>query len=258
MVSGAEILTAVAAILQQTCPEVPTLRVDWGTWGAEGWLKARRWPLVLVQYVGGRSTGPGDKLTGQQQVFRVVLGVRELRPDGTEPPAVAALALRVRQALENQDLGLALTPLELVHEGVVTAGAEWRLWAQTYRTIAYEARTGVLTWPGEDGQTREVRLPLFYKSGTVMQLQERTVYERALDGTLRGYYRGGKRRLQVELPYVTSASKEELEAAKAAGPLSFYVLERPGEVWQAVWVEDVSWREERPGWWSGRLVLAEI
>lgn len=257
MVSGAEILTAMAAILGQACPEVPTLLIDRGNWGRDWASQIRRWPVLLLRHLGSKSQ-EGPKIGGEQQLVQVILGERNLRLSQVESEGFAALRQQIRQALENQDLGLTITPLTLVSDGPVAMGAEYRGWGQIYQTIAYWVRTVVLAWQNDSGQEEEVRLPLYYSPNTGEQLQEGTEWGRALDGSLHGYLGPRKRRFTLELPRLTEAQKTALVRVKAVpGPVSFYLAERPEEVALVVWTGEVTWREERPGIWSTRVVLQE-
>lgn len=258
MVSAAEILTAMAAALEQACPEAPTILIDRGNLGPDWPARILRWPLLLLRHLGGKELESG-RITGQRQLLQVVIGERNLRPPLAETPVLASLGHRVRQALEDQDLGLAITPLICLSEGPVAAGTEYRCWGQTYQTVAYRARILVLVWQNDYGLTEELRLPLYYNTTTVEQFQEGTEWARALDGTLHGYLRPRKKQVSLELPHLTRVQKEALLRAKAGpGPITIYQAEQPEERLQVAWTGEETWREERPGVWSTRLILQEI
>lgn len=258
MVSAAEILTAMAAALEQACPEAPTLLIDRGNLGPDWPARILRWPLLLLRHLGSRELESG-RITGQRQLFQVVIGERNLRPPRAETPVLAALGHRVRQTLEDQDLGLAITPLICLSEGPVAAGSEYRCWGQTYQTVVYRARTLVLIWQNETGLQEELRLSLYYNANTWEQFQEGTEWTRALDGSLHGYLRPRKKKVSLDLPRLTKAQKEILLRAKAGvGPITIYQAEQPEEKLQVAWTGEETWREERPGVWSTRLILQEI
>ena len=263
MVGVSEIEASIISALAEIRPEVPTIRSYQGEILKDVRSQAFRLPAFLIRYVWGYATRSSDKVYGLNYHFSVTIVNRNARGERkarTETDGLYQLGDDIQKAVQHQTFGLPITPFYLMSSSFISAEPEALILVNTYKTTAYDLATlGKLSWVSETGGETEVFLPFHYTEAGSHQMMDSSEYERALDATLRKYFRPLKRCFGVELPFLNDSQKTELLSAKQAQRQFTLYLEAGGEkTCDVVWSNDFDFHQVRPGVWSGHIILTEI
>jgi hypothetical protein len=116
-----------------------------------------------------------------------------------------------------------------------------------------------LEWTSPGGIRQSYVLPVNFTYDYQELSQDESDRERALDGTLRSYYRGLKARWVLKFRHIGPAQKDRLtEIKQAQVDIDFYRQGDGPKTFSGAWINDLDFRETAPGLWSGSIVLEEV
>ncbi|MGQ9919852.1 MAG: hypothetical protein ACUVRZ_00825 [Desulfobacca sp.] len=191
---------------------------------------------------------------------------RNRRGAGDAPGVLELLKIldNLDAALVNQTLGLAIQPITVWRREplALTGGGETSV--AVVRTIYRAVLCNRLAqsrfiYTDSSGRQETIDFELVAGSGQGERLEDNNDYARSLAGTLRSYRRPAKRQAKVQFILIPTALKDRLRQMKEAATEIVYFREKEaGVAITCGWVNDFDFVEERPGFWSGVVLLQEI
>lgn len=259
----------IAAAVYERLSQIPEIaQVEFCSHCSGGDLqRLTRTPLLLISPYLMQLPSARQRLTsGKQLLLDTCLISRNRRGAGDAPGALELLNIldRMDAALVNQTLGLAMQPIAVWRREPLARTGNGEPSLVVVRTI-YSAiifdrlaqSRFVYTDPG--GREEVIDFELAASSGQVEQIQDNNDYARSLAGELRSYHRPAKKQAKVEFILIPTGLKDRLRDMKQAGTAIVYYRDKDaGPTMTCCWVNNFDFVEERPGFWTGAVLLQEI
>lgn len=259
----------IAAALYERVAGIPGIaQVEFSSHFARDDLqRLSRTPLLLlsppmVQAAAGRQRLDG----GRQVLLDTYLIDRRRRRAGDSPGFLDVLQIldALDAALVNETLGLALEPITVQRReplSVAQSGDSFLSVVRTvYRTVIFSRLAqSRFVYTDRNGREAAIDFELVAGLGQMEGIRDDNDYARSLSGELRYYRRQGKKQARVEFHLIPTVLKDKLLDMKQTGASIVYYRDREaGPTMTCGWVNDFDFFEERPGFWSGSVILQEV
>lgn len=259
----------IAQAFYERVAQVPEIaRVEFVTsFSPEDIRKPARTPLLLISaHLMSLSSARYRVRSGNQLLLNTFLVARDRR--GERDAAAALDLLKILDALDaavvDQAMGPAMQPLEVYRRESLpldkSVDSSLSVVRTIYSTVVYPALArSRLVYRDQAGQEQSLEFDLVATNGQTEISRDQNDYERTLAGTLRYYQRFPKRRVELPLVLIPTGLKEQLEEMNGASTELVYYRDREaGPTMTCLWTNGVNFFEERPGYWTGSMVLEEI
>jgi hypothetical protein len=220
-----------------------------------------RTPLLLINPHLMYLTYARHRQRGTQLMFNAILMDRNQR--GERDSTVALGLMEILDSLDavivNNSLGLDIQPFDIYRRETVEVAKGWSVIRTIYSTVIYgDLATSKFMYYDSNENAQIVEFPLISTSFQMEKDADNNDYARVLDGSLRVYNQSAKRRFELRFTLIASALKEQFRALKEAKTEITFYRDKDGEATMTCfWVNDFDFFEDRPGRWTGSIVLYE-
>lgn len=163
-------------------------------------------------------------------------------------------------AILDQDFDLQIQPLDLYRRRPVSVERGWSVVQTSYSTVLpNRLAESKFTFVDLQGAKQTIGFNFVATDLQAEDLVDGNDYGRTVDGSLRSYHRGLKKQFDIRFTLVSTPLKEQLGMMKQTGGEITFFRDRQAEpTMVCVWTNDFNFVEERPGYWTGSLVLREV
>lgn len=220
-----------------------------------------RTPLFLISPHRVYTSASRYRQEGSRLLFDTYLFVNNRRGDRNYNAALEVLTILddIDARVLHQTFDLAIQPLNIYYRSPGQIENNLSLVRTVYDTLIYD-NLSLSKFEYQDNNILQIiefnYVPTFYQ----LELKrDHNDYDRALDGTLRSYSRRTKLKYEIRFILISSFLKDQLLAMKNADTEISYYRDKTGDkTMTCLWVNDFDFTEEKPGYWTGRMVLQEI
>jgi hypothetical protein len=256
----------VATIAQEFMNQVETIpgiaKVQFVThFDLDDLQRVTRVPLLLVSSHLMYLSYARHRQRGTQLMFITSLLDRNQRG---ERDATTALGLMtVLDSLDalvvSNNFGLDIQPFDIYRRETVEVEKGWSVIRTIYSTLIYrDLTTSKFEYLDSTGGLQTVEFPMISTSFQTEKEMDNNDYARVLDGTLKSYSQAAKLRYELRFTLISAALKEQFRQMKEAQTeLTYYRDKDVGTTIACFWINDFDFYEERPGRWTGSMVLYE-
>ncbi len=253
----------IAQAFYQAAAQVPGLaKVEFIThFDPEVWRQANRLPLLLISPHLMYLSHTRHRQVGNQLLLNTLLLSGSRRGDRQYQAALEVMELldAIDRAVLHQTWGLLIQPVELYHRRTRPMAQGMALIQTIYYTVVYrELATSRFTYFDADNILHKLEfyhIPTLGQSETIADVND---YGRTLDGTLKSYVRPQKKMVELRLVLITEQLKDQLLLLKKMNTEIHYYRDKQTDLtMKCLWVNDFDFTEEKPGYWTGRIILQE-
>lgn len=163
------------------------------------------------------------------------------------------------EAVVDKDLDLAIQPFEIYRREALEVEKGLAVVRTIYSTVIYgELGTSKFEYQGSTGREVSIEFNLVSTSFKTEEFLDTNDYDRALDGGMRCYARTSKKKFELRFTLIPMALKEQFRIMKASGTeITFYRDKDADATMACFWTNDFNFYEDRPGYWTGSIMLHE-
>jgi hypothetical protein len=247
----------------QAAAQVPGLaKVEFIThFDPEVWRQANRLPLLLISPHLMYLSHTRHRQVGNQLLLNTLLLSGSRRGDRQYHAALETMELldAIDRAVLHQTWGLLIQPVELYHRRTRPMAQGLSMIQTIYYTVVYrELAASRFSYYDANNMLQSVEfyhIPTLGQSETIADLND---YERMLDGSLRSYIRPPKKMVELRLVLISTQLKDQLLSMKNLNTEIHYYRDTQTDLsMRCLWVNDFDFTEEKPGYWTGRIILQE-
>jgi hypothetical protein len=257
-----EVATIAQAFFDQAETVAGIAKVEFVTAFTVGDLKqVRRTPLLLISPHMMYLAYGRHRQRGTQLLLNTFMVSRQQR---LERDSAAALEfIGVLDALDavivNKDFGLAVQPFDIYRREAVEVEKGLSVVRTIYSTVIYgELAESKFTYLDSSNVLQTVEFSFISTSFQTEEIRDTNDYDWVLDGTLKSYSRVPKKKYEIRFTLIPVALKDQFMAMQQANSkITFYRGKDADATMTCFWSNNFNFYEERPGHWTGSIVLHE-
>ena len=221
-----------------------------------------RTPLLLICPHMIYLTYARHRQRGVQLLMDCYLVTRNQRGERNYAAASGGMALldALDRVVIDQNFGLQIQPFDAYRREMVKTEKSLSVVRSIYVTVIYsDLAESKFEYVDEAGKTQTVEFTMVSTTFQTEDNRDTNDYGRGLDGTMRSYTRTAKKRFDLKLTLISTTLKEQLRAMKAAKTeITYYRDKTADPTMRCHWTNDFNFFEERPGFWTGSILLHEV
>jgi hypothetical protein len=223
--------------------------------------RVTRTPLLLIIPHLMYLTNARHRQRGTQLMLPTILITRDQRGEREWNAALDIIEILddLDALIVDNTFYLDIQPFDIHHRDSVEVEKGLSVVRTIYLTVVYrDLATSKFTYYDSVGALQLIEFPMIATSLQTEKATDNNDYARVLDGSMRVYKQPSKFRYELRFTLISNALKEQLRNLKAAKTkLTYYRDKNAAATMDCFWVNDFDFYEEKPGRWTGSIVLYE-
>jgi hypothetical protein len=229
---------------------------------ADDLQRVRRTPLLLISPHTMFLTYGRHRQRGNQLLFDTLLISRQQRLERDEQAALEYIGVldALDSAIINQNFDLAIQPFDVYHRKIEVVEKGISVVRTIYYTVVYDELAYCrFTYLDDEENEIAIDFNLISTSFQEEKIIDNNDYARTINGDMRAYAQPAKSKYSLRFTLISAALKDQLLDMKNDGTeITFYRDKYTSATMTCLWTNDFDFFEERPGFWTGSMVLNEV
>jgi hypothetical protein len=221
----------------------------------------KRTPLLLISPHMMYLANGRDRQYGTQLLLNTFLISRQQRLERDEIAALEYIGVldALDAAVVNNNFDLDIQPFDIYQRKAIEVKKGISVIRTIYSTVIYgNLASSKFVYVDETNISVTFEFTLAASSHQIEHIKDTNDYDRTLNGTFKSYSRAPKRRYEITWTLIPLALKEQLRVLKSMGKELTFFRDKDGDATMTcLWTNDFNFFEERPGFWSGSIILQE-